>query len=315
MRSLCTSLILPALTMMLALPAASTDVAPASAAGGASYRLTVGKDEVIALADGNFGLDTTQLLVTPRDADLPTLLQSAHDGPVVTTSVNAYLVRTGGKLVLIDTGASDRLGSTLGKLENSLARAGVSPSSIDEVLLTHLHIDHVSGLLLDGKPAFPNATVWVDARELAFWTDPSNAPKIDPVLNGTFDVVKDVLSPYRDQGRLKTFTSGTRVAPDIVATEAIGHTPGHTSFVLKSRGQQLVFWGDVIHVGDVQFPAPAITIRFDFDQAQAARERNKALAQAASSGYWIAGAHIAFPGIGHVKKHGDTFVWEAVGEP
>ena len=301
--------------LALVASSAHADVLPASTVGGATYRLKVGQDEVIALSDGDFGLDTSQLLIAPAGVRLPMLLQSAHDGQVVTTSVNAYLVKTGGKLVLIDTGAADQLGDSLGKLGKSLAKAGIDPSKIDAVLLTHLHIDHVSGLMHGGTPTFPNATVWVDRRELAFWSDPSNAPKVDPVLRGTFDVVAKTLSPYRDKGQLKTFTGGAKVAPDIVATDTVGHTPGHTSFVLKSQGQQLVFWGDLIHVGDVQFPAPAITIRFDFDQPAAAQERNKALARAASSGTWIAGSHLAFPGMGHVKKNGDAFVWEPAGKP
>lgn len=279
----------------------------------ASYAMNVGADQVIALSDGIFDLDSAAVLVAPKGVDVPGLLKAAGDPATVPTSVNAFLVHTAGRWVLIDTGVDVAFGPSLGHLQASLARAGVKPEQISEVLLTHLHIDHVSGLMHEGKMAFPHATVRVNQQELAFWTNPASVAKLDPSVQSSVQAAIKALAPYQAAGRVKTFAPGAEVAPGIVALDGHGHTVGHTVYQLTSRGQHMLFWGDLVHVGDVQFGQPAITVHFDSDQAQARQERQKLLAEVAAKGYWVAGAHLAFPGIGHVVKQGEGYRWQPVG--
>ncbi|TCV93432.1 glyoxylase-like metal-dependent hydrolase (beta-lactamase superfamily II) [Luteibacter rhizovicinus] len=276
------------------------------------YRMMLGNDEIIALSDGTFDLPTDKLLVAPDPKRMATLLARAHDGTAVETTVNAFLVNTGSKLILIDTGSAELLGPTLGKVLDNLRAAGYQPEQVDEVLITHLHVDHVGGLLNNGKPSFPNATVRVSKAEADYWLNPANKDKAPESVRSGFVGAAAALKPYIDAGRFKTFSGAAVLEPGITAVASPGHTPGHVSYRVESQGKTMLFWGDLVHVADVQFAAPAITIAFDSDQPAARSARTAAYADAARKGYWVAGAHLPFPGIGHVESTSGGNVWAPV---
>lgn len=278
------------------------------------YRAMVGDFEVTALYDGYIDLDPKELLKFTHPGEIERGLARGYEGgPKVQTSVNGYLVNTGGQLILVDTGAAKGFGPALGFLADNLRASGYDPAQVDLVLLTHLHGDHANGVLTpDGKIAFPNAQVMVTAPEAAYWLDESQKAKAPKDMQVFFDMAKAAVGPYQAAGRFKTFEPNAQIAPGVKAM-ATGHTPGHSSYVFESRGQRLIVLGDVIHVGAVQFPDPHVAIAFDTDNQAAIASRKKVFAQSAKDGTLLAGAHIRFPGLGHVRAEGKGFAWVPVG--
>jgi glyoxylase-like metal-dependent hydrolase (beta-lactamase superfamily II) len=111
-----------------------------------------------------------------------------------------------------------------------------------------------------------------------------------------------MLGPYVKAGKFSPFEGDTDLVPGVKAHAAYGHTPGHSIYVVESKGQKLVLWGDLMHVAALQFPDPSITIKFDSDSKAAMAARKKAFADAAKGGYWVAAAHLPFPGLGHLES-------------
>jgi glyoxylase-like metal-dependent hydrolase (beta-lactamase superfamily II) len=122
----------------------------------------------------------------------------------------------------------------------------------------------------------------------------------------------NMLNPYVSAGKFKPFSGDTELVPGVRAMAAPGHTPGHTLYVVESEGQKLVLWGDLMHVAAAQFPDPSVTIRFDTDSGMAAAQRKKVFADAAEHGDWVAGAHLSFPGIGHLRAAGSGYAFVPV---
>jgi glyoxylase-like metal-dependent hydrolase (beta-lactamase superfamily II) len=273
------------------------------------YRLQVGDIQVTALSDGTVPLDLSKLLSNTQPGEVEKLLSLNFMPTTVESSVNAYLVKTGGKLILVDAGTAGNFGPTLGQLTKSLAQAGYTPDQIDAVLITHAHVDHVGGLMDGDKMVFPNATIYISKPEAEFWFGAKSKGNIPEKLKGFYKFADASVSPYIKAGKVKTFDYGEELFPGIMPLARPGHTPGHTFYMLSSKGEKLVFWGDVIHSAAIQFTDPSVTIDYDVDTKAAAATRKQALAEAAKNGYWIASDHISFPGIGHVRADGSKYVW------
>jgi glyoxylase-like metal-dependent hydrolase (beta-lactamase superfamily II) len=273
------------------------------------YRMMLGEIEVTALSDGIFPMDTLKLLtnITPKQLDAA-LARSFLKNPV-DTSVNGFLVNTGSKLVLIDTGAGTLFGPTLGKLLSNLKASGYGPDQVDEIYITHMHGDHVGGLVVDGKPAFSNAVVRAAQPEADFWLSKAHMDAAPADRKDGYQGAMNMLNPYVSAGKFKPFSGDTELVPGIRAVATPGHTAGHTIYVIESKGRKLVLWGDLMHVAAAQFPDPAVTILFDTDSAMAAAQRKKVFADAAKDGFWVAGAHLSFPGIGHLRTAGAGYAY------
>ena len=273
------------------------------------YRMQLGKFEVTALSDGTVALPVDKLLSNVKPDVVTRMLAKAYQKAPLETSVNGYLINTGTKLVLIDTGAAKLFGPTLGKLVANLKASGYTPEQVDEIYITHMHPDHVGGLVADGKPVFANAVVRADTREGSFWLTPANMDKAPADSKGFFQGAMASLNPYVAAGKLKTFDGETELVAGIRAMPATGHTPGHTIYVVESDGNKLVVWGDLMHVAAVQFAMPTVTIAFDSDPKAAAPARQKNYADAAKLGYYVAIAHVSFPGIGRLRADGKGYQW------
>ena len=271
------------------------------------YRMMLGDFEVTALSDGTVKLPVDKLLSNTTPAKVGQALSRAGLSAPLETSVNGYLINTGDKLVLVDTGAAGLFGPTLGKLAANLKAAGYQPEQVDEIYITHMHPDHVGGLMAGDKLAFPNATVRADKRDADFWLSQANLDKAPADSKGFFQGAMASLNPYVKAGKFKPFDGNTDLVPGVHAVAAAGHTPGHTIYVVESKGQKLVLWGDLMHVASVQFPDPTVTIQFDTDSKAALAQRQKAFADAAKGGYWVAAAHLSFPGIGHLRSEGKGY--------
>lgn len=221
----------------------------------------------------------------------------------VPAGVTVFLVQNGNQNILVDTGYGLDTPERKSALPQLLGSLGVTPEAVHSVLLTHMHGDHVGGLLRDGKAVFPNATIRVSERELGFWTD-ADTLRSHPNLDKNVRRVLELQKAYGD--KVKTFAFGEVVVPDITAHAIAGHTPGHTMFLLKSSGEQLMFWGDLIHGAALQFANPAICATYDMDMEEAVRIRRETLKKAADERIPVAGAHLPFPAIGRVAKSVDS---------
>lgn len=294
-------------------PGVSHAQAPmARTTGPGYYRMMLGDFEVTALSDGTHALPVEKLLTNTTPEKTQQALNAAFQPLPYEMNFNAFLVNTGSKLVLIDAGSGALFGSDLGKLVARLKASGYQPEQVDEIYITHLHPDHVGGITADGKRVFPNAVVRADKREADFWLSKANQEKAAPEQKDMFNDATTALAPYIQANRFKSFSGETDLVPGIKATSLIGHTPGHTGYVVESKGQKMVVWGDVMHVAAVQLPNPEVTIGFDVDSHLAEKARQQLLADAALHGYIIAGEHISFPGLGHIRKAGSGYQWVPV---
>lgn len=304
------SALLASAAMAAGVPAVQAAAPLAHAQAPGYYRMMVGSAEVTAVSDGTVTIPLDRLLTNTTPARLNGLLERSHLAPQVETSINAFLVNTGMHLVLVDTGAGKLFGPGAGgRMQESIRAAGYTPEQIDAVLLTHIHGDHSGGLADNGRMLFPHATVYVNRHDADFWLDPANQSRAEEGQRRNFDDAAAQLGPYRAAGKLQTFDGVQALLPGWTTRPALGHTPGHSVYVLKSDGKELHFWGDLLHAKDVQFAAPDITIRYDVDSPAAARQRKAAFADAARRGYLVAAAHTPFPGIGYVRTQGKAYDW------
>ena len=309
-----------ALTAAIALGSAALVVAPTAASAAAPlqrtqapgfYRTMLGDFEITALSDGTVDLDVAKLLAEPAAKTDAALAKAFVKGPLE-TSVNAYLVNTGTKLVLIDAGAGTLFGPTLGKLLASLKAAGYQPEQVDDIFVTHMHPDHVGGLSANGVRVFPNATLHADMRDSDFWLSQANLDKAPADSKGFFQGAMASVNPYVAAGKYQPFEADGEPVPGIRTLASYGHTAGHTSYLVESRGQQLLVVGDLIHVAAVQFADPGVTIAFDSDAKAAALSRTAVFGLAAKDDALVGAAHLQFPGMGHLRAAGKSWQWVPV---
>jgi glyoxylase-like metal-dependent hydrolase (beta-lactamase superfamily II) len=273
------------------------------------YRFMLGDFEITALSDGVVALPMNTLLKNIKKYQAEKELKAAYQSSPTQTPVNAFLVNTGSKLVLIDTGAAGLFGPTLGKLIPNLKASGYTPEQVDEIFITHLHPDHVGGLFTDSKMSFPNAIVRADKHDIDFWLNKENMDKAPADGKAFFQGAMVSMDSYTKEGKVKPFDGDTQLLDGIKALKTYGHTPGHASYLVESKGKKLIIIGDLIHVGAIQFKNPTVTIAFDSDSVKAFTEREKIFSEVAKDGTIIGAAHIAFPGLGHIRTEGKSFEW------
>lgn len=299
--------------MLIAAGAVMAAAPPVKTSAPGYYRMMLGDFEVTAVSDGTIDLTIADLMTNTTAAKIRGALARAYLKDPVETSVTAYLINTGSKLVMIDAGSGGFFGPTVGKLVENLKSSGYQPEQIDEIYVTHMHADHIGGIVAgqvnNYRMAFANAVVRVDRRDAEFWLSKANMEAAPKEAQQFFEAAMAAVNPYIAANKFRPFDGDTELTPGIRAVATYGHTPGHSIYVVESNGQRLVLWGDLMHVAAVQFPEPAVTIRFDTDSKAAAAHRSKQYADAAKRGHWVAAAHLPFPGIGHLRADGKGYDW------
>lgn len=280
------------------------------------YALRVGEIDVLVISDGVFPLPATTLATNADPADLAAWLgDRLQPSDVYKWPLNVVVVRSGGQTVLIDSGMGmeypdfPRAG---GLLAMRLEAAGIDPASITDVVLTHLHVDHVGGLLADGLKSRlrPDVPIHLAAAEMEFWASPDfsrNAfpPRMPDVLRSA---AERFMNEYSSQ--LRPFETEHEVAPGVVACRTGGHTPGHSVVRLASGGDRLTFLGDAVFPD--HFDRPDWHNAFDHDPEEAVRVRVGLLRKLAATREPLVATHLSFPSLGRVAVAGDVFRWVPV---
>ncbi len=279
--------------LALAGPAGAAETGPQPVTAAiATFKL--GDLTLTALRDAEF--------VAPNDAKIfgfgqePAAIDKvlvANGAPAgsIRVSVDALLVRLPGHLALLDTGFGV---NNKGVIIASLAKAGVAPDAITDVLITHSHGDHVGGLLgADGKSIFPKAAIHMAAKE---WASVQAQPELAKFVAA--------IGP-----QVQTFDGDALILPGITSVTIAGHTPGHTGYEITSKGQSLLDIGDTAHSSILSLARPDWAMGFDSDKAVGAASRRATLARLAQRHELVFAPHFPFPGVGRVVAKGDGFTW------
>ena len=280
------------------------------------YAVRIGEIDVLVVSDGVLPLPTAML---GHNADPAVRAAWMHDmflpPDAFDWSLNVVVVRSGGQIILIDAGLGadpdlnlPRAGQTIKRLE----AAGIDLASVTDVVLTHMHMDHIGGLVVDGVKdrLRPDLRIHVAAAEVKFWEVPdfTHASMPSGFPDALRATAKRFVNAYRNNLRL--FDEEYEVAPGVVVRRTGGHTPGHSIVRLASGGDRLTFAGDAVFA--VGFDHPDWHNGFEHDPEEAARVRVRLLTELAATGEMLVATHLPFPSVGRVAIEGDAFRWVPV---
>lgn len=253
---------------------------------------SVGSFEISFLNESEGQSDASLLI----DAT-PEIIEKYTENSRFVTGINAFVLKANGKTILVDSGLGVNLIKNLKILK-------IDPKQVNVILLTHMHGDHIGGLLNNNKVVFPNAELYVSKQEHDYWM--RNLDSIPQKGRRNFIMAQNVIKSYA--ARLHLFnpselgSTKENLFEGIRGIEAFGHTPGHTVYMLESDGEKMLIWGDLVHALSVQMPLPQVAISYDIDPKQAVLTRQKILEYVSKNNIPIAGMHIATPAMGFVAK-------------
>jgi glyoxylase-like metal-dependent hydrolase (beta-lactamase superfamily II) len=297
-----------------ALPRAGFATAPlAKTQGPGAYRYKLGDYQLTALYDGIWYLPIDdKFMRNASGADVNAALERAFLSPhVLPISITALMVNTGSKLILIDTGTAGQITDTAGVLLDNLKVAGVEPSAIDTIVISHFHPDHIDGIKTkDGAKVFPNAEILVPEPEWAFWMDDAYMGRATGKVHRYFLNARRIFADIAKE--VQRFKPGAEVAPGVVSLPAYGHTPGHTAFSVHSGNASLLVMSDTVRNPYLFVRHPEWQPIFDMDGAMAAAARQHMLDRAASDRMLVEAYHFPFPACGHIVKSGPAYELEPV---
>jgi glyoxylase-like metal-dependent hydrolase (beta-lactamase superfamily II) len=271
----------------------------------------VGELSALALRDGSLEFpNDNQVFGVGRTPEEVAGVLNAASQPTdkLHLSVQPLLVKTPDRVMLFDTGAGSNFGPTVGKLAHSLAEAGVDAAGVTDIFISHVHGDHVGGLVdAQGQLVFPNARIHLSKPEWAFFSG-LELEQAQGMGLGNYAALSAAMKP-----KVQAFAPGAELVPGVVKAVAIkGHTPGHSGYQITSGQASLLFIGDAMHHSIISVQKPEWTNGFDGDGPTAAATRSSLLTQLAGDGQRVYAVHFPFPGLGKLEKRGDGFVW--VGE-
>ena len=278
------------------------------------YAVEIGDLEVIVISDGILPLPTSTMSTNVDPDSRTEWFKDQFLGPdKFDWALNVLVVRTKDRVILVDAGLGGQFDGfpRAGLLPKRLASAGIELESITDVIITHMHMDHVGGLLVDHvkRRLRPDLRVHVSATEVEFWKAPDFSRTVMPAPIP--DVLKSTAAQFASEygSRLVTFDEQAEVAPGVIVERTGGHTPGHSVVRLASGGDQLTFAGDALF--PVAFDHPDWQNGFEHDPEEAVRVRVRLLEALAASGGLLVATHLPFPSVGRVAKDGNAFRWIA----
>jgi glyoxylase-like metal-dependent hydrolase (beta-lactamase superfamily II) len=301
----------------LAVGAMTLRVAPVSAATSTSgvkalpsaYGYKIGSINVIAVFDGvrKGPLEPAFVTNVPFEQVREAFAEAMRPTETIENPFTPTLIRTGDRLVLIDTGNGVQTGGgTVGRLLDSMKGAGFAPEQVDLVIISHFHGDHISGLRTpEGQPVFANAEVLVPERELSFWLDKGEESRAAESRKRSFAVARRI---FGTGGlRTRTYRDGEELAPGVTAVAAHGHSPGHMAFRVQSGSDGLLLLSDAAHLPFLFVRNPEWSPAADMDPQMARETRRRLLDQASADRIPVAGYHWGLPNVGHVRQAGSGF--------
>jgi glyoxylase-like metal-dependent hydrolase (beta-lactamase superfamily II) len=306
----------------LAPPAISNGFSQTTSFGGpgleelvsSRYALKIGEIEVMVISDGVLPLPTETMSTNADPAARALWFKEMFLGPdAFDWALNVLVVRSGDKTILVDAGLGGQFPGfpRAGQLPKRLEAVGIDLSSITDVVITHMHMDHIGGLLVDGvkERLHPNVKIHVAAAEVAFWEAPdfTYTEMPEPVPDVLRATAQQFISTYH--ANICTFDTEHEVAPGVVVKLTGGHTPGHSVVHVASEGERLTFAGDALF--PVAFEHPEWHNGFEHDPAESVRVRVRLMQEAAANGELLVATHLPFPSVGRVVVNGDAFRWVA----
>ncbi|MFG1465687.1 MBL fold metallo-hydrolase [Xanthobacter sp. DSM 24535] len=286
--------------------AAAPKEAPATARVTPLAQIKIGRFTVTALTDGYADMPYTYFPGrTAAQVEQAATAQFVARLSGVRFVFNQYLIEDGDRKILLDTGPAGSIGQT-GALPQALAAAGLRRDQIDAVIVTHMHQDHMGGLIVGGQANYPNADLYIDRRDVVHWTDPAKRSGAPDYLQPSFQMSAEVVRLYP---RLQAIDGQREIARGISIVDLTGHTPGHIGVRIADAGQSLIMVSDmvfpVVHPG-----ATDVGFLFEQDRAAAQAMRERFFPLAASEGALIAATHMPFPGLGRVVSDRGQLRWQ-----
>ncbi len=281
-----------------------------------AYRFAVGDYRATVVSDGTLSFPVG-FFVPNADPAAATAALSGDFLPTdnVLAHLNVLYLETGEHKVLIDTGAGNTFGPTVGYLASNLEAAGIVPDTVDTIILTHAHPDHIGGVLDDsGNPVFANASYYISEPEWDFWTAPTvempNSLVDADTQATTVAVAKEWLGAIAS--RTTRFALGDEIIPGIVSVPSVGHTPGQSSYLITSGDESLLATGDVFFSDPLNLENPDWEVAFDTDPQAGVATRKQLLETVVGDRRKLLVPHMPFPGLGHVRAQGDAYGWEPI---
>ena len=259
-----------------------------------------GRYDLTTLIDGVFSAPS-EILIHPS-GEAPRAAAIEKLGPRIAIVVNCFALASEDGMTLIDAGTGTSWGEAMGHAPAEMAKAGIAAEAVKRILITHLHGDHALGLFDGEKPAFPNAEIIVPEVDLAFYGDEAKRETIAENKRGGFAIAATLKRLY--EGRIRTIGAGDTL-DGLTLIPLPGHTYGHSGYLLEGGDRPLLFWGDALHLAELQATDPDLGLVYDVDAAMAVRSRRDILARAADEGWLVAGAHVE--GISGVERLGAGF--------
>lgn len=270
-------------------------------------RFKLGDFEVTTVADGGIQLDGPHPIFG-QDQDAAAVQALAEENHLHPTRMeiqfNPVIVNTGSQVVILDTGNGAARRPDAGNFLSALQTAGYTPDQVDVVVLTHMHPDHIGGLMEDGKPAFPNARYVTGRVEYDFWASPD---RLSGPTERAATLVQSNVVPVAD--KMTFLEPEGEVVPGINAVKAYGHTPGHMAYHIESQGKRLLVWADTANHFVVSVQRPDWHVRFDMDKELAGATRKQIFDMAAADKLIVTGYHMPFPAVGYLEAKGGEYRW------